>query len=148
MKSRISYTAMVAVMACGMTWAQSGQSSTQTGSGAAAQSNSKADQQDLPAAREGDKETGKPNNTNPDSTRPGAMGAPETPNSGTAPRGETPATGPQTGEKGSATDNGSLPATGQGDASTNAPNASSETQEKKVPSYEKPITSGSEPSQK
>jgi hypothetical protein len=106
MKSRIGYAAIVALMMCGMAWSQTDQSSSQgttdTQTPTAKQKSHTDAQGDLPAAKEDEGQSGK---ATKDTTgeRPGAMGESATPDAGPTPKGETPGTGSQTEEKGSAT---------------------------------------------
>jgi hypothetical protein len=111
MKSRIVYAGLVALLACGMAWSQSSSSQGTTDSQTpAAQSGSRTDGQgDLPAVKEGESQSGKSGNGDAADQRPGSMGTPTTPDAGTTPKGETPATGTQTEQKGSAKENGVRP---------------------------------------
>ena len=162
MKSRIGYAAIVALMMCGMAWSQTDQSSSQgttdTQAPTATQKSHTDAQGDLPAVKEDEGQSGK-GAASTTGERPGAMGEPSTPDAGATPKGETPATGSQTEEKGSATGSTDRPGvnpmtappndSNPGNSST-TPN-SSDTSGKHVPSYEKPITTtgsdSSKPSQ-
>jgi hypothetical protein len=119
MKNQIVYLASIALMASGMAVAQSGSQGTgtmdsQTGSSTASapQTGSHTDSKgDLPAAKEGEPQSGKASQADPDSERPGSMGAPQTPNAGQTPKGETPATGSQTEQRGQSADTNARPGT-------------------------------------
>ncbi len=159
--------ASIALMASGMALAQSSTSTStsttsstmdsQTGSStsAAPQSGVHTDAQgDLPAVKEGEKQSG--TSTQSDQPeRPGAMGTPSTPNAGTSPKGETPATGVQTDQKGNADDNSMRPGTTPSEPATNGTDKKnmSSSPDSATPDYAKPITSTdssteSKPSQK
>jgi hypothetical protein len=158
MKSRIGYAAIVALMMCGMAWSQTDQSSGQgkmdTQTPTATQKSHTDAQGDLPAVKENEGQSGK-GTTDTTGERPGAMGTPTTPDAGPTPKGETPGTGSQTEEKGSATGSTDRPGVDPNDSnpgnSSTTPN-SSDTSGKHVPSYEKPIATpdsdSSKPSQK
>ena len=155
MKKNLVYLAAVALMTSGMAIAQSSSQGTgtmdsQTGSStsSAPQTGSHTDTQgDVPAAKEGEPQSGKDSQANPNEERPGAMGTPETPNAGSTPKGETPATGAQTERKGTTDDNNTRPGTtapsDQGNTNSTTPknNMSSGSDPAKVPSYAKPIDS-------
>jgi hypothetical protein len=121
MKSKFVYVATVALMASGMAFAQSNSQGTnsqgtmdsQSGSStsAAPQAGHTDAQGDLPAVKEGETQSGKASKANPKEERPGSMGAPETPNQGRSPKGETPATGIQNGQWGTTDNNRTRPGT-------------------------------------
>lgn len=111
MKNRIVYATMVTLVACGMAWSQSSSSQGTTDSQTpAAQQKSHTDAQgDLPAVKEGESQSGRGRTGDAADQRPGAIGSPTTPDAGVTPKGETPATGSQTEQKGSATQNEARP---------------------------------------
>jgi hypothetical protein len=115
MKIKLVYLTGIVLVAGAMAFAQSSQSGTTTQSSSDTtthQNNSHTDANgDLPAAKEDESQSGKSSTADSSSERPGAMGTPETPNTGASPKGETPATGMQTGQRGSSEDNDSRPAT-------------------------------------
>jgi hypothetical protein len=119
MKSRIGYAAIVALMMCGMAWSQTDQNSSQGTAGTqtpTARQKSHTDAQgDLPAVKEDEGQSGK-GARDTGGARPGVMGTPTTPDAGTTPKGETPATGSQTEQKGSATGSDDRPGVNPNDS--------------------------------
>ena|ERR1700681_299142 len=124
MKSNCVYLAAVALMASGMVFAQSSQGTMDSQSGSSTESQTKSGHTDangdLPASKEAETQSGKTSQANPESAVPGSIGTAQTPDQGPAPKGERPASGVHTDQKGSSDDNGSLP----GVDSTTAPPAS------------------------
>jgi hypothetical protein len=141
MKNKFVYLATVALMASGMVYAQSnsnqGTMDSQTGSSTASAPAHTDAHGDLPASKEAEPQSGKSTQSDSDSMRPGAMGSASTPNTGTSPKGETPATGAQTEQKGMANDSDARPGTDS--QSTAAPNHS--TDQGNTPAYAKPMNS-------
>jgi hypothetical protein len=123
MKIRIVFVPMIALMAGAMAFAQSSnnQSTTDSQSGnSTAQTGGHTDaSNDLPATKEGGASS-KNSQATPDQ-RPGVMGTPQTPNTGNAPKQDTPATGTGT-QSGSSDDSDTRPAT------TPSPDSSSPSQ--------------------
>jgi hypothetical protein len=138
MRNKFVYLATVALMASGMVYAQSsgsqGAMDSQTGSSTASAPSHTDARGDLPASKEGEAQSGKSTQPTTDGERPGAMGAPATPNAGTSPKGETPATGMQTEQKGTANDSDARPGT---DSQSTAPPADKDNK----PNYAKPMNS-------
>jgi uncharacterized membrane protein YdfJ with MMPL/SSD domain len=125
MKHTLAYLAGIVLIAGAMALAQSTGSNTQdtqSGSAASTQQNTGHTDAngDLPAVKEGESQSGKSSTADSSEDRPGAMGAPETPNTGTAPKGETPATGAQTEQKGTSDDNNTRPGSAPPDNSTDS----------------------------
>jgi hypothetical protein len=111
MKNKFVYLATIALMASGMTMAQSGAasqsgSSTATPTQVGGQTEAKGD---LPGAKEGARQSGEASTANPGEVRPGVKGTAVTPDQGRSPAGTTPATGMDNGQKGTTDTNGTLP---------------------------------------
>ncbi len=93
MKNKFVYIASVALMASGMVFAQAQGYSL--------------------ASKESEMQIGSAAPTNLNNMLPAVSGVRQTPNAGTSPKGETPGTGVQNGQRGSASpDSSSLPGTG------------------------------------
>src|SRR6266568_8682709 len=158
--NKLMYVATVALMASGMALAQSGTNTSnsttsstmdsQTGSSTATapQTGGHTDTQgDLPAVKEGEKQSGTSTQSESQAERPGVMGTPSTPNEGVTPKGETPATGVQTEQKGKSDKSNmrpgtttSKPATNGTDTNSTPKSMSSNPDSANKPDYAKPIT--------
>ncbi|HVJ06559.1 MAG TPA: hypothetical protein VM578_12870 [Candidatus Saccharimonadales bacterium] len=158
--NKLMYVATVALMASGMALAQSSTSTStsttsstmdsQAGSSTATapQTGGHTDtQSDLPAVKEGEKQSGASTQSDSQAERPGAMGTPSTPNEGMTPKGETPATGVQTEQKGKSDKDDmrpgatpSEPATNGTDTNSTPKSMSSNPDSANKPDYAKPIT--------
>lgn len=141
MNSRAAYTAIVALMACSMLWAQSTQSQGAKDSQTTPTATQEAQPQsasptDSPVTKEGES---KSSVAHPKNEMPGAMGAPTSPS---ATAGETPATGSPAEKKGADAGNSARteanPQSANPSNSATAPTSSDQNQ-KNIPSYEKPI---------
>lgn len=120
MKNRLLCIGAIAFLAGAMAVAQNNSqdnTDTQQGSTATTPEGTAQTKSDIPGGKEGQTEKGSDKQGNPDEARPGSMGAPSTPNTGTAPQGETPATGSQTEQKGTTDENDTRP----GSSPTTAP---------------------------
>jgi hypothetical protein len=146
MRIKFVYVATVALLASGMVLAQSsGQNSQGTMDSPSGSSTAAAPQTGTDAqAKEGETQSGKPSQANPEEGRPGAMGTPTTPNQAESPKGETPATGEQKGTANDSSrpgvDPAAAPPTSDGTEKGAAPQ-SSDSNAADTPSYAKPITS-------
>ena len=152
MTSKVIYLSAVALMAGGMALAQSSSQSSQpmdsqsgSSTASAPQTGEHSDAQgDIPAAKGNETQSGKASQADPSGERPGSRGTPQTPDAGRSPKGETPATGVQTEQKGQSEDNNARPGTEPptNDSSTPPKNmSSSNANTNQVPSYTKPIDS-------
>jgi hypothetical protein len=148
MNIKIACVVAVALMGSGPIFAQSGsQSSTDQKNEQPATSGPQASGHtdangDLPGAKENERQSGRTSQAPRKEDRPGAMGSPNTPDEGTTPKGETPATGGRAvGQEGSSQKDDALPATDDPTTSNtgNVPNKDKDTNSKKstLPSQKK-----------